>query len=105
MALTSWTHAAPRPSTGPVAVFAGAIVFSVAVLMAAAGASRPELALPAAVLLLFGFSAATAAFAWFAREPRRAPGLGYWDIAGALLLIGIALSVLVEPGQLARLPG
>jgi putative Mn2+ efflux pump MntP len=105
MALTSWTHAAPRPSTGPIAVFAGAIVLSAAVLMAAAGVSWPELALPATVMLLFGFSAATAAFAWFTGEPRRVPGLGYWDIAGALLLIGIALSVLVEPGQLARLAG
>ena len=88
-------------ASGPHIVFAGALA---AVVMAAA-VLDPSLAkdhlLPATSMLLFVLAAAVALAAW--RRPVRGPRLTYWDVAGALTLIGLCVAAAVEPEQMVRL--
>ena len=45
---------------------------------------------------------AVALVAW-RRPRRRGPRLTYWDVAGALTLIGICVAAAIEPEQMVRL--
>ena len=68
---------------------------------AAARALPADLVLTLASASLFVLAAAIAGLAWQQRS-RQHPGLSYWDVAGALTLIGICASALIEPEQMAR---
>ena len=87
---------------GPLVAFLGAVLAAF-VLLAMAGRILPaDLAAPAAVTLLFGLAAVAAVAARRPPQPMRMHP-SYWDVAGALVLIGIALSALIEPEQMVRL--
>ena len=56
---------------------------------------------PAIVTLLFAVAAATAGAAWLCRA--RHFRILWLDLAGSLTFIGVAISVLIEPDQMAGL--
>jgi hypothetical protein len=56
---------------------------------------------PAIVTLLFAVAAATAGAAWLCRARRFR--IMWLDLAGSLAFIGIVISVLIEPDQIAGL--
>jgi hypothetical protein len=92
-------------SGGPAAAFAGCVLLVFTGAAAFSGTLHPTLVLPALVGLLFALTALVALAACLrpaAAEPRQ---LSYWDVAGGLAFIGIGLSVLVEPEQVAMLVG
>jgi hypothetical protein len=92
-----------RPARGPHLVFAGSVLLVFATLVVAGRVLAPDFVTPLVVAVLFGLAAFVAIVAW--KNPGRfAPAqLSYWDVAGALILIGIGLSALVEPEQMVRL--
>ncbi len=93
---------ARRAVRGPHVAFLGSVLLAFFLLAMPGHTLPPDLAMPAAVTLLFGLAALVAVAAW--RHPRSiTSGLNYWDVAGALVLIGIALSALIEPEQMVRL--
>ncbi|MGE3150280.1 MAG: hypothetical protein AB7K04_14570 [Pseudorhodoplanes sp.] len=92
--------------TGPFAAFLlpaaaalGLVVLSPVLL--APGHVAQDALLPVGAVLLFA-AAAMAALIAFRRHPAQTR-LTYWDTAGALVLLGIALSALIEPDQMVRL--
>ena len=92
-----------RPAYGPHAVFVVSALFAFLVLATPGQVLLPDLALPMAIMLLFGLAAIACVFAWRSRQRRASTQLTYWDVAGALALIGIGLSVLIEPDQMVAL--
>ena len=91
-------------ASGPHIVLAGAlatVVAAAAVLTPLDPSLAKDLLLPAASMLLFVLAAAVAVVAW--RRPARGPRLTYWDVAGALTLIGLCVAAAVEPEQMVRL--
>jgi hypothetical protein len=86
--------------SGPSVVFVGFVLAAFIALAIAARALPYELLLPAVVALLFALAGLAALVGWRTRHDRLTPRLTYWDVAGALVFIGIGLSVLVEPDQM-----
>ena len=96
------TRQTRQAGRGPLVAFLGSVLLAF-VLLAMAGRILPtDLTTPAAVTLLFGLAAVAAVAAWRLPQPMRMHP-SYWDVAGALVLIGIALSALIEPEQMVRL--
>ena len=62
-----------------------------------------ELLAPAVVTMLFAGGAVTAGFALFCR--RDGFRTMWFDLAGSLTFIGVVISVLIEPDQIAGLGG
>ena len=58
---------------------------------------------PSAVALLFALAALVALFASSCGPPRRDSGITYWDVAGALVLLGACAAALVDPDHMVRL--
>jgi hypothetical protein len=88
--------------SGPIAVFATAVVTGFAALTLCAAVFSRDLALPLASALFFAFAAAVVIGAWRC-ERASASAVTYWDVAGALAFCGICAAALVEPDQLVRL--
>ncbi len=88
---------------GPPFVFAASILLVSVAFATAARALPHALLVPAIVALLFALAALAALTGWCSRQDSRAAQVTYWDVAGALTFIGIGLSLLVEPEQMARL--
>jgi hypothetical protein len=88
---------------GPQLLFGIAVAAAFAVLAGAAGALPGGLAAPAAATLLLATAAAAAFAGWLRGNRADAARLTYWDVAGALTLVGIGAAALVEPEELARL--
>ena len=91
---------ARRPAYGPHLVFVAAALLAFVVLAIPGHTLPSDLALPATVTLLFGLGALACIAAWRSRQRRAGTQLNYWDVAGALVLIGVGLSVLIEPDQI-----
>lgn len=87
---------------GPQALFGIAVVAAFAVLAGAVGALPGVLAAPAAATLLLAMAAAAALAGWLRGNRTDAARLTYWDVAGALTLVGIGAAALIDPEQLAR---
>ena len=88
---------------GPAVVFAATVLTAFAALAVATAALPQDLVLPLISTLFLAAAAVVALLAWL-RE--RAPDpfrLTYWDVAGALTLIGICAGALVDPEQMVRL--
>lgn len=92
--------ASQKVATGPRIVFAVSIIVAVAFAAITHYALPREALLPATVTVLFVLAAAIALFASRGPVP---PQFTYWEAAGLLTAIGIMASVMVEPGDLARL--
>jgi putative Mn2+ efflux pump MntP len=72
------------------------------VLALAAAKLHADLALPLAVTALFLMACLTAMLAWLhGRDTRQV--VSYWDVAGALIFIGIGAAALIDPDQLVRI--
>jgi uncharacterized membrane protein HdeD (DUF308 family) len=82
-------------------LFAGILL---GVLIAALGIRSvlpTDALVPAVVTLLFALGAATAGFALLCR--RNQARTMWFDIAGILTFVGVAVSILIEPDQMVRL--
>jgi hypothetical protein len=81
----------------------GGILLAALITVVAMGNVLPADALAPviATLLLFAVGAAAAGFALLCRRAR-ARTL-WFDIAGALTFVGVAVSILIEPDQMVRL--
>jgi hypothetical protein len=99
-------HAAHRHharALGPQLTFAAAVLVSLASLMISTTVLPRELALTVSTTLLLGAAALVALFAWSRGYPRAQSAVTYWDVAGALTLIGLFTAALVEPDHMVRL--
>jgi hypothetical protein len=93
----------PRRLSGPPVLFAAALGMAAITFALGARTLSPALPLPVAVTALFGFAALVALLAWLRGDAAEQPRVSYWDVAGALTLIGIVASAAIEPEQLAGL--
>jgi hypothetical protein len=80
---------------------AGAAIAVTAIVATPQLALARDVALSAASLILYTLAAFVALFGWSRPVPPR--GLSYRDVAGVLVVIGILVSINVEPDQLIRL--
>lgn len=92
-----------RPQLGPPLSFAVAILATAAAGAFASGALHADSVMPLAATALFAFAAVAAIAGLRQRRPRPAPALNYFDVAGALTLIGIGCAALIDPEQMVRL--
>jgi hypothetical protein len=81
-------------------VFAGVLLGALIATLATSDILPPDALAPAIATLLFVLSAATAGLALLSGRNRASM---WFDIAGVLTFVGIAVSILIEPDQLVRL--
>ena len=91
-----------REVLGPQVLFAGALVLAAVAWLLIERNFRTDLSMPLAVTLLFAAAAATASIAWLRGGVSREQ-VNYWDVAGALTLIGICAAATIDPEQLVRI--
>jgi hypothetical protein len=106
MAVTNSTNRSYRGSPwtgGPLVTFAAAVAVAFAVATASAALLHSDFALPVISTLFFVLSALVALVAWSRPCPSDQSRVTYWDVAGALTLIGICAAAQVEPDQMVRL--
>lgn len=82
-------------------LIAGALLAAVLAALAIRSLVPPDALAPAIVTLMFVIGAAAAGAAWLCRARRFR--ILWLDLAGSLTFIGIAISVLIEPDQVAGL--
>ena len=58
---------------------------------------------PAVATLFFVMAAIAGLLAWSGSRSQEPHRLTYWDVAGALVFIGICMAALVQPDQLVSL--
>jgi hypothetical protein len=87
---------------GPHMLFGIAVAAAFAVLAGAVTALPSALVEPAAGTLLLVMAAAAALIGWLRGRDVDVTRVTYWDAAGALTLVGLAATALVDPEQLAR---
>jgi Na+/melibiose symporter-like transporter len=85
---------------GPALIFIAAVAATAIAAGFAARAMSTDVVLPLVSASLFVFAAAIALAAWPQRKAHRQAGPTYWDVAGALTLIGICAAALVDPDQM-----
>ncbi|CAM5428243.1 putative protein OS=Afipia felis OX=1035 GN=BN961_01910 PE=4 SV=1 [Afipia felis] len=88
-----------RPVTIYIA-FSLALTFSVLLIVRMLG---PELAMMALSVMFFLGALLAAAIAWFIGSRRTSRNLSPWDVAGGLVLVGVAASVLADPEHAVEL--
>jgi len=91
-------RAAPAPGKE---LIAGALLAAVLAALAIRSLVPPDALAPAIVTLMFVIGAAAAGAAWLCRASRFR--ILWLDLAGSLTFIGVAISVLIEPDQMAGL--
>jgi hypothetical protein len=84
-------------------LFVAAIFMAAALWIAAAFTLPSDLVLPLVSAYLFISAVLMALMAWQRGRVRDPHQITYWDVAGALTLIGICVTALVEPDQMVRL--
>jgi hypothetical protein len=87
---------------GPYVAFFAALA-ATAIVAAAASALHLDYVFPIAASFAFVAAATIAALGWRAKRPPSA--VSYLDVAGALVLIGLATAALIDPAQLLRITG
>ena len=88
---------------GPALAFAAAVLIGFCAWVAATVAIPRDAVLPAIGVLFFVLAALAALGAWGLGQTHNHRTLSYWDVAGALTLLGICAGILTEPDQLVRL--
>jgi hypothetical protein len=88
---------------GPEILFAAAVLASFAILAFAAAAFPDHFALPVTSTLLLASAGLAALIAWLRERGPESDRVTYWDVAGALTLIGISAGTLVDPDHLLRI--
>jgi hypothetical protein len=92
-----------RAPLGPPVIFALALAVAAASGAAAAALLHWDYVYPLVSTLMLACAALIAMAGW-RRKTARA-GLNYVDVAGALVLIALAVAVLIDPQQLLRIAG
>jgi hypothetical protein len=90
-------------ASGPPLVFAATVLTAFAALAVSTAALPRDLVLPLISSLFLAAAALVALLAWLRERAPDPARLTYWDVAGALTLIGICAAALVDPDQLVRL--
>lgn len=90
---------------GPQLAFFAAVLLGAGVLAYSATSLSPDAAFPLLSVVLFGSAVLVALPAWRRSAPAPRAAVTYWDVAGALVLIGIFAGAMVEPDQMVRLMG
>ena len=91
----------PQP-VGPVHLFVLAVGASAIIAAYAARAIAPEALYPVVAATLFVSAAILAALGWRQRNVKPAY-VTYWDVSGALTLIGCAAAMMTEPENVMQL--
>jgi hypothetical protein len=86
--------------SAPAAAFAIATFAALAGLFCGATTLPKDLALAVASSIFFTGAALVALIAWYFRNSNEAGSLSYWDVAGALTLIGICAATVLDSKQL-----
>jgi len=86
---------------GPAAVFTGAVFAALIGLLAASTAMPRDFALAAASTVFFAFAVLAALIAW-TTKPKAESALNYWDVAGALTLIGICAATFLDSDAIIK---
>jgi hypothetical protein len=92
----------PAQPVGPVHLFVLAVGASAIVAFSASRAVSPDALLPVVCIALFVSAAILAALGWRQRKAKPA-FITYWDVSGALTLIGCAAAVMSEPESVMQL--
>ncbi len=87
---------------GPVIAFGAAVAVAFVTLAAGQAMLSRDAVMPLIASLLFALAAVVALLAWRVPTLPRT-NVSYWDVAGALTLIGICAAATIEPEQLALL--
>jgi threonine/homoserine/homoserine lactone efflux protein len=95
------TEASPQP-VGPVHLFVLAAGASAILAAYAAREISPAALYPVVAASLFVSAAILAAFGWRQRKVKPAY-VTYWDVSGALTLIGCAAAMMTEPENVMQL--
>jgi hypothetical protein len=96
------TRLTRAPTFGPQVLFGIAVFAAFAVLAGAVTVLPNALVAPVASTLLLVMAVAAALIGWLREGGADVARVTYWDVAGALTLVGIGAAALVEPDQLAR---
>jgi zinc transporter ZupT len=86
------------PLTFAAGVLAASVCLAISTIMLPA-----NLAFAFSAALLFVIAASVALFALSRRRSREGSEVTYWDVAGALILLGICAAALVDPDQFVPL--
>lgn len=95
------TRSAHHGLRGPRAAFLGAVLTVGLCWTLAPAVVGEDLITPAATSLLFALAAVFAGVA-LSRRGADEDDVTFWDVAGAMTLIGICMSALIAPDQLVR---
>jgi O-antigen/teichoic acid export membrane protein len=104
MAFTDRSHIAheqPAPAGRATQLVAAVMLVALTVALVLRATLAPEMLAPAVATSMFGIAAATAGIAMMCRQQRYRHT--WYDIAGMLTFIGIAITLLIEPDQIVRL--
>ena len=82
-------------------LFAGILLAALIATLGMRNVLPADALAPAIATLLFALGAATAGFALLCRRDRLR--IMWFDIAGGLTFVGVAVSILIEPDQMVRL--
>lgn len=93
---------APAQPIGPVHLFVLAAGSSAILAAYAAREISPDALYPAVCASLFASAAILTAFGWRQRKAKPA-FVTYWDVAGALTLIGCGAAMMTEPESVMQL--
>jgi hypothetical protein len=91
------------PAIGPQVAFAGAVVIALTPLALSGSVVPHDLVLPATCTLFLVLAALVAICAWRTRCVAAAERVTYWDVAGALTLIGFWAAAMIDPDQMVRI--
>jgi hypothetical protein len=92
---------APSRSGRAKELFAAAMLLALTTALGLRTVLSLDALAPAVATLLFGLAAATAGSALLCRGDRAR--VTWFDIAGVLTFVGVAITILIEPDQMVRL--
>ncbi len=98
-----WRERTLGKTRAPAMLFDLALCATITVWLVAALTLHGDAVLPLVTGILFLLAGLTALWAWMRHRRNDPRHLTFWDVAGALTLIGICTAALVEPDQLVRL--
>jgi hypothetical protein len=98
-----FAHRRNARTLGPPLIFAAAVLMASAPLAVSATMLPRDLAFAVSSGLLFVLAASVALFAVSRGRSRAGTDVTYWDVAGALILLGVCAAALVDPDHMVRL--
>lgn len=88
-----------NPWDGPKITLALGACIGLVVFIAAAWSLPGPIVLPLFSIVAIAGAMTTAALGWWSSQRFTAHGLSYWDVAGAMTLVGICAALLSDPEQ------